>query len=159
MLSNINTDRIREVMAGLEDLAVIRGYEDPYLNMRAGRFRGSVELGDATVCFGCWLDFLLNDKPHKNSVTSYYYLDGANIFAKYIGLEEGHEGEVQYSASAQLANILDRNPELWGNPYGVDFVEAALAYKPHHISITKVRLKTITNHWRKFADNLEAYKE
>lgn len=165
MLSEINTDKIREVMTGLEDLAVIRGDEDPYLNMRQGRFKGSVELGYATVCFGCWLDFLLNDNPYKDEacgVTLYHFFNGADLFADYIGVKAEDKNELHpRSASIVLADVLCHNPKLWGNSYGRDYIHTPRAYISRRIfqdEWRRIRLKTVTNHWRKFADRIDEHR-
>ena len=146
MLSDINTDRIREVMQGLEDLAVIEGDENPTLDMYGAELtidKTKFLKREKNVCFGCWLNFLLN----KNSRTFYHYTKGAELFAEYIG-----EG-----SAFELKQTLAGAPNLWGNPIGDLFAISSRAYKDDY-NRNLIRLKEVTKHWRKFADRLDEHR-
>ena len=171
MLKDINTDRIREVMTGLEDLAVIRGDENPILDMYEGRLNldfgedivdvkiSDIEISDRDkVCIGCWFSFLLK-RPDGGS-SYHYYLTGSNLFAEYIGLKSDYDntGIMKLSASSKLERILDGVPDLWGNEYGSYYNTAARAYEGEKGG-SLIALRTVTNHWRKFADRLDAHRD
>lgn len=158
MLDKINTDRIREVMTGLEDLAVIRGDENPLLDMVGGYYFCEEEVVDKTlegeklVCFGCWLDFLLAEYNKH----SYLFLRGSGCFAKYIGVNPLNMLDESVWASNELSALIKRVPELWGNGYGGMYNHSEWAYLPAGCELWRpVRLRDVTSHWRKFADRLD----
>lgn len=157
MLDNINTDKIREVMAGLEDLAVIRGDENPVLDMVNGLHEGKEDVvdkklkGETPVCFGCWLDFLLAD----DTDFAFNFRVGSRDFAEYIGIKPYPRDDIFINAATKLSGLLTEYPELWGNKKGYDWNYYVRAYKPDDKS-GRIRLRTVTNHWRKVADRLDA---
>lgn len=151
---DINTERIREVMTALEDLASINGRSTRRIELdmlNAHVHVDSVINNTDKVCFSCWLD-MLNTPPKSNIAKQrVQFIDGVDWYSKYIINKKYKENKSYY---LNLVNFLEDNPDLWGNSKGEDAFLRAWAYKKRG-DARFVTLGKAIKVWRDFANRLD----
>lgn len=138
-------ERIREVMTGLEDLAVILGYDDanPPIDMDHGHayLRNGEWRAKSDVCVGCWMDILLGNAEDA------HWGKGSVAFANYIS--ENNEAVIDWVFQ-----------EIYGgNSWIMPSRSVFMRHSAYRVNRNRpLKLRRVTKVWRKFADNLEEYK-
>lgn len=160
-LFRIDTKRIREVMVGLRDLAVILGYEDgnPMIDMAHGNIRVPPELLKKTpraVCIGCWMDILFNGDDYRdddNVRGGQDYVHGFRSFMQYIGFSIGKDPSPAYYLNKSTVF-----KELWGNKDYASAFFCSAGYGPQFL-MRFLYLDDVIVHWLEFADRIDEEKE
>lgn len=143
------SDRIYEVMQGLEDLALEKGYEPNYITIDFNQTSVPREIEEGRykpqVSFGSWLEMLLGERFKTYSEDKLYYphsITGSHLFADYLGF--GHMNNLSY--------YMKQNPALWGGSFGDKMFCSPVAYNVSNEET--LHLTDITNHWRMVADRI-----